>query len=192
MKKILAVVLISAAAPAFAGSVDLTGFYAGVTVGQGNANFTAPAAPAGLVVDNAKRTVAGAFGGYRYNPNLAVEVDVTGVGNTYTTVGATKYLSQQSVVALVALGSLPVSDSFSVFAKLGGALASSENNAVIGEQKVNRFAPTFGVGAEYKFTPNVGARLSYDVYGVTTAFPTTTVRQQSTAKVANFGLSYAF
>lgn len=191
MKKILAVVLLSATAPAFAGSVDAGNFYAGVTLGAGNASFTAPA---GFVVENPKnKPVYGVFGGYRYNKNLAVELAYTGASYIYTTpvVGGPRYLSKQMVFAMAAVGSMPVSDAFSVFGKLGVASASSETNA-LGEQNTRRFAPTFGAGVEYKFTPNVSGRFGVDVYGVTATLPTTLVRQNSTATVVNAGVSYSF
>ena len=192
MKKILAVVLLSAAsAPAFAGSVDMTNFYAGLTLGVGNANFTAPVA--GYLVENPKsKPVYGVFGGYRYNKNLAVEMAYTGASYIYTTpVAGVRTLSKQMVFALTAVGTMPVSDAFSVFGKLGVASASSETNA-LGEQNTRRFAPTFGAGVEYKFTPNISGRLSADVYGVTATLPTTLVKQNSNATVVNAGVSYSF
>ncbi len=193
MKKILAVVLLSAAtAPAFAGNVDLSGFYAGVTLGAGSANFTAPVA--GYLVENPKsKPVYGAFGGYRYNKNLAVEMAYTGASYIYTTsaVGGARYLSKQTVFAIAAVGTMPVSDAFSVFGKLGVASASSETNA-LGEQNTRRFAPTFGAGVEYKFTPNISGRLSADVYGVTATIPVALVKQNSNATVVNAGVAYSF
>lgn len=195
MKKILAVVLLSAAAtPAFAGSVDLSGFYAGATLGAGSANFTSPT-PATYTVENPKnKPVYGVFGGYHYNKNLAVELAYTGASYLYTTPAAgVRTLSKQIVFALTAVGTMPVSDAFSVFGKLGVASASSENNAA-GEQTTRRFAPTFGVGVEYKFTPKVSGRFGVDVYGVTATLPTTVpaVKQNSNATVMNAGVSYSF
>lgn len=193
MKKMLAVVLLSAAAtPAFAGSVDLSGFYAGATLGAGSANFTAPVS--GYTVENPKnKPVYGVFGGYRYNKNLAVELAYTGASYIYSTptAGGARYLSKQVVFAVAAVGTMPVSDSFSVFGKLGVASASSETNA-LGEQNTRRFAPTFGAGVEYKFTPNVSGRFGVDVYGVTATLPTTLVKQSSNATVMNAGVSYSF
>lgn len=193
MKKILAVVLLSAAsAPAFAGNVDMTNFYAGLTLGVGSANFTAPAAT--YLVENPKnKPVYGVFGGYRYNKNLAVELAYTGASYIYSTpvAGGARYLSKQMVFAVTAVGTMPVSDAFSVFGKLGVASASSETNA-LGEQNTRRFAPTFGAGVEYKFTPNISGRLSADVYGVTATLPTTLVKQNSNATVVNAGVSYSF
>lgn len=192
MKKILAAVLLSAAtAPAFAGSVDMTDFYAGLTLGAGSASFSAPA---GFTVENPKnKPVYGAFGGYRYNKNLAVEMAYTGASYIYTTPAATgvRTLSKQMVFAVTAVGTMPVSDAFSVFGKLGVASASSENNAA-GEQNTRRFAPTFGAGVEYKFTPKISGRFGVDVYGVAATIPTTLVKQNSTATVMNAGISYSF
>ena len=193
MKKTLAVVLLSAATPAFAGSVDMGGFYAGLTLGTGSASFSAPAG-SGLIVETPKsKPVYGAFGGYRYNKNLAVELAYGGAGYFYTTNPATgaKYLSKQIAFSVAAVGTYPVNHTFSVFGKLGVASTSAENNAVA-EQNTRRFAPTVGVGAEYKFTPNVSGRLGLDVYGVAATIPTTVIKQSSTATVVNAGVSYSF
>lgn len=191
MKKVLAVALLSAvAAPAFAGSVDLTGFYAGVSLGQGSASFTAPA---GLTVENpTNKPVYGVYGGYRYNQNLAAEVAYTGVSYLYTTTApGVRYLSKQVALSVAAVGTLPLNDSFSLLGKLGVASSGSENN-VAGEQNTRRTGVVYGVGAEYKFTPNVAARLTYDIYAVKATFPTTVIQQDSTAKVVNLGLTYSF
>ncbi|MFA6921103.1 MAG: outer membrane beta-barrel protein [Gallionella sp.] len=192
MKKILAVVLLSATAPVFAGSLDMSDFYAGLTLGTGSANFTAPAGNA-MVVENPKsKPVYGAFGGYRYNKNLAVELAYTGASYIYTTpVGCVRSLSKQIVFAVTAVGTMPVSDAFSIYGKLGVARASSENN-LAGEQTTSRVAPTFGAGVEYKFTPNIAGRFGVDVYGVTATIPTTLVKQNSNATVMNAGISYSF
>ncbi|HEX5338038.1 MAG TPA: outer membrane beta-barrel protein [Gallionella sp.] len=193
MKKTLAVALLFAAAPAFAGSVDMTGFYAGATLGTGSASFSAPAGSALIVEKANNKPVYGVFGGYHYNKNLAVELAYSGASYFYTTNPATgaKYLSKQIAFSVAAVGTYPVSDAFSVFGKLGVANTSSENNAVA-EQNTNRFAPTFGVGAEYKFTPNISGRLGVDVYSVAATIPTTLVKQNSTATVVNAGVSYSF
>lgn len=194
MKKILAVVLLSAAAPVFAGGLDKSDFYAGLTLGTGSANFTAPAGST-LVVENPKsKPVYGAFGGYRYNKNVAFELAYTGASYIYTTpVGGPRYLSKQIVLALTAVGTMPVSDAFSIYGKLGVARASSESNTV-GEQTTSRVAPTFGVGAEYKFTPNIAGRFGVDMYGVTATIPTAVpqVKQNSNATVMNAGIVYSF
>jgi OOP family OmpA-OmpF porin len=195
MKKIIATAVLSAfAAPAFAGSIDMTNFYAGVTLGVGNANFTAPAAST-VVIDNPKsKPVYGALLGYRYNKNLAVEVAYTGASyfNTTTALGA-KYLSKQIVFAVTAVGTYPVTDAFSVYGKLGVARASSENNAVA-EQNTTRIGATYGVGAEYKFTPNIAARFGVDRYAVTATIPTVVpaTQQNSNATTVNAGLIYSF
>lgn len=192
MKKSLAVALLSAfAAPAFAGSVDLTGFYAGVTLGSGKASFSAPAGTAVTVTEPSNKPVYGVFGGYRYNENLAAEVAYSGASYFNTTVGGVQYLSKQIALSVAAVGTYPINDSFSVYGKLGAAMASSENNAVA-EQTTRRFGPTAGIGAQYKFTPAIAMRLSVDAYQVAALIPTTGVKQNSTATTANVGLVYSF
>ena len=194
MKKIIAIAVLSTlTAPAFAGSIDMTGFYAGATLGVGNANFTAPVG-SGVLVDNPKsKPVYGVVGGYRYNKNLAVELAYTGASyfNTTTAAGV-KYLSKQIAFSVSAIGTYPINDAFSVFGKLGLARTSAENNAVA-EQNISRTGVVYGVGAEYKFTPNIAARLGVDRYAVTATIPTVLGSQQnSNATTINAGLIYSF
>lgn len=195
MKKTLAVALLSVfAAPAFAGSVDMTGFYAGVTLGTGSTNFTAPAGSTVIVENSKSKPVYGLVGGYRYSQNLAVEAAYTGVGYFYTTTAAgAKYLSKQIAFSVAAIGTYPINDAFSIYGKLGVASSSSENNAVA-EQNTRRTGPVFGVGAEYKFTPNIAARLGVDRYTVAATVPTVlpAVKQNSNSTVVNAGLIYSF
>lgn len=190
MKKSLVVALLSAfAAPSFAGTVDLTGFYAGANLGVGNASFSSPAGV--TVTQPSSKPLYGVFGGYRYNENLAAEVGYTGISYFNTNVGAVQYLSKQKALYVAAVGTYPINDAFSVFGKLGVASASSENNAVA-EQTTRRFGPTAGIGAQYKFTPAIAVRLTVDAYQVAALIPTTGVKQNSTATTANLGLVYSF
>lgn len=191
-KSLIAALLTAFAAPAFAEGTGLSGFYAGATLGSGSANFSSPA---GLTVDNTRsRAVYGLFGGYRFTPNLAAELDYTGASYIYTTTAAgVRYLSKQIVFAAVAVGSYPINDTFSLYGKLGLSSASSENTG-IAEQTTRRTGLTAGVGAEYKFTPKIAGRLGVDSYAVAATIPTAVpaVAQNSRANVVNAGLSYSF
>ena len=193
-KTLVAASLIALATPAFADSSMLDGFYVGATLGTGSANFSSPAG-SGLVVDNTRsRAVYGAFGGYRFSPNLAAEIDYTGASYIYTTTPAgARYLSKQIVVSAVAVGTYPINDTFSIYGKLGLSSASSESPTVA-EQTTRRTGLTAGVGAEYKFTPHIAGRLGLDSYAVGTTIPTAVpaVAQSSRATVINAGVSYSF
>ncbi len=118
----------------------------------------------------------------------------TGASYIYTTNAAgARYLSKQIVVSLAAVGTYPINDVFSLYGKLGISSSSSENTSVA-EQNTRRFGPTFGAGAEYKFTPKIAARLGVDSYAVAATIPTAVpvAKQNSTATVVNAGVSYSF
>ncbi|HET8705272.1 MAG TPA: outer membrane beta-barrel protein, partial [Pseudomonadales bacterium] len=102
-------------------------------------------------------------------------------------------LSKQIVFAAVAVGSYPITDTFSVYGKLGVSSASSENNG-LGEQTTRRTGLTGGIGAEYKFTPQIAGRLGLDSYAVAATIPTAVpaLTQNSRATVVNAGISYSF
>jgi len=75
MKKIAAVVLLSAvvAAPAFAAD---EGFYAGVTLGNGKPGVS----PSAAALSKKSEFIYGGLAGYQYNKNLAIEAQFTGLG----------------------------------------------------------------------------------------------------------------
>lgn len=174
MKKITAALLLSAvvATPAFAGDA---GWYIGVDAGsasQGNIGG------ANVTYTNNRNTVGGVQLGYQLDKNWGVELFFTGAGKQrVSTIAAptTTYADiKADVWGLDAVGTLPLSDAFSVYAKLG--IASSKTtvtpttafaaaSTLTGD---SRTAATYGVGLQYNATPAVGVRFAVDSYGLAT------------------------
>lgn len=117
------------------------------------------------------------YGGYNYNQNWGIEAGYNDLGNSFSikgTIGGTPYTitSIKSYnVYFAGTGTLPVSNEFSLFAKLG--LASNHTDggkATVGTTTANVGTEThtdllIGVGASYAFTKNWAARLEYENYG---------------------------
>jgi OOP family OmpA-OmpF porin len=148
MKKIAIVALLStlAAAPAMAAD---TGFYAGVNVGSATINSP------GL----SSTTAIGVLGGYDFNKNFAAEL-------AYTDFGSKSYPGfsvKSSAVSLSGVGSYPINEQFSVFAKLGVA---STSMSATGSPTTSKSDLTYGVGAQLNVNKQIGIRLGYDVYKV--------------------------
>jgi OOP family OmpA-OmpF porin len=149
MKKISIALLLSAfiAAPAVAAD---TGYYAGVNVGSAKIDFPGFETTTSIEV----------LGGYSFNEYFAAEV-------AYTNFGSKDYPPSYNVksdaLSLKAVGSFPINEQFSVFAKLG--IASTNINDTGYSQSKSDL--TYGIGGQFNVNKQVGIRLGYDVYKAT-------------------------
>jgi len=145
MKKIAIAVLLSAfvAAPAVAAD---TGFYAGVQLGSANKSV------GGVSETN---SAFGVFGGYSFNPNVAVELGYTDLGT------AASSIIKFTALEVSAVGTLPINDQISIFGKLGMANTTEKGLGLTG----TRTAPTYGLGGQFNVNPNIGIRLGWEHYG---------------------------
>lgn len=165
MKKIAAAVLLSAfvAAPAFAAD---NGFYAGVDLGRSSTG-----ALTGVNMTKSTDTVLGVLGGYQFTKNWGAEAFYTGAGK-WTGTGSISGAAASGKVdawGLVGVGTLPLSDAFSLYGKLGYANAKNSASAVLAGVTTNisstRGAATYGLGGIYNVNQSVGIRFGWDRYG---------------------------
>lgn len=168
MKKIAAAVLLSAvvAAPAFAAD---NGFYAGITVGQARVN-----APTNIVLSKSTDTIAGVLGGYQFNRYWGAELFYSGAGRFSGTNAAGTIIGsgKGDVWGLDAVGTLPLSDAFSLYGKLGIASTKTKASGYViatgGPSTLSgatRTTATYGLGVVFNATPAIGIRLGWDRYG---------------------------
>lgn len=169
---------------AFAGGNSDQGFYAGLDVGRGKPNV---AAPLGSTLSKKSSNVFGGLLGYKFNKNLAVEGQFTGVGKETTTTGGTV---KGDAFGVAAVGSLPMNDKFGVYGKLGYARTKTKTAAGFGATGASRSAPTYGVGVQYNVNPMLGVRLGVDRFGLATA--NAGVKTKSNADVTSFGVVFNF
>lgn len=165
MKKILVAALLSTVvtAPLAADS----GGYVGVTVGRSKTDNPYPTTR--TTKDN--ETVGGIFAGYQYDKNWGAEVFYANVGKldgTCASTACSTFTTKGDAVGINLVGTVPISDAFSLYAKIGVAstktdtqIASAVPSTFTGDR---RSAVTGGVGAQYNINKNVGIRAGWDGY----------------------------
>lgn len=189
MKKIIAVLLLSTAvaAPTFAAD---DGFYAGVTLGRSNTDNPY----IGTTTTKDTDTVAGILGGYQYTKNWGVEAFYTGAGKLTSTGGGSVGTSKADAWGLVGVGTLPLSDAFSLYGKLGYASTkTSASSAPAGLAGATRKAATYGLGGVYNATPAIGIRFGWDRYAAATLGGNVTgVKDNFNSNVYSLGAVFKF
>lgn len=154
MKKIAIAVLLSAVVATPAIAADM-GAYAGLRVGQAKTSVDNTT----LSTDNP--TGWGVFAGYTFNPNFAAEAEYLELGEIKAS-GVGGGSAKSNGFSISGVGSYPINDQFSLFAKLGYAMITSKMSGGGGDAKSN--AVTYGVGAQYNVSPVIGVRLGWDKY----------------------------
>ncbi len=112
--------------------------------------------------------------GYQFNPYFAMEAGYIDFGKAAYTASYTGGTATGTVKAggldVAALGILPLSHGFSVFGKLGVAVARVKSNlfasapasVATSETTSTAAAPLLGIGATYKVSDNVDLRSEFD------------------------------
>ena len=156
--KLLSTLLLSATlgAAAFGANAQDKGFYAGAGVGQ---SFVDEGA-----YDD-EDTAFSVFGGYQFNKYFALEGGYADFGKIESK-GAPDL--EADTAYLTAVGSLPITDKFSAYAKAGFHRwnLDSELPGVVGNDDDSGSDPTYGVGVQYRFTDHVALRGEYSRFEV--------------------------
>ena len=141
-KKWLVAVLGSAALILSAGAIaqqTVPGFYAGLDVGQAD-------------IGDEDDTAFKLYGGYQFHRNIAAEI------------GYSRLLDKGGVEAtaieVVAVGIFPVANQLSILGKLGFANIDVE----VGGFSDDSTELTYGLGVQYDFNRNLGARAQWQRY----------------------------
>jgi len=142
-------------------AVALSTFIAVPAVAAGNAYIGINAGTNQTAYDNVGSSIGyGVFGGYSFNEFVAAELSYVSLSDADIT-GSTSKLSG-SVVALAAVGSLPLGRDFSLTGKAGYASSSVSS----GGTSSSKADLTFGIGAQYNIGKKFGVRLNYDRFNV--------------------------
>lgn len=96
------------------------------------------------------------FGGYRAHRNFAVEFGYIDMGQTH--IAGTRV--NASAWELVGLGIAPLTESFSLYGKLGGYRGTSKGAGITHR----RNDLTYGFGGQYEVNRNLGVRLDWQRY----------------------------
>lgn len=103
-----------------------------------------------------KDTQWGLFAGYQFNQYLAAELAYHDLGTVSTPLGGIDGKTWE----IVGIGSYPLANQFSVYGKLGGYRGKFEG---AGSSNTNNDL-TYGLGLQYDFTRNIGARAEWQRY----------------------------
>jgi OOP family OmpA-OmpF porin len=145
-KKIAAATaLVIASSAAFAAQPNT--FYAGADVGRTK------------IDDVDHDTSVGAFVGYNFHQNFAVEAGFRRLADLDYRVAGVNANVRADQYALSVVGSLPVGESFSVYGRLGLNRLEAKGSAGGFSAKDSETKALYGVGVSYAFTPAVSARL---------------------------------
>jgi OOP family OmpA-OmpF porin len=123
-------------------------------------------------------------GGYRFTPNVGLEVNYGQSGKS-SDVGGTSY--KISATQLAVVGTYPVNTEFDVFGKLG----MSANKVTVSGGTCTNCSKTdvlIGVGGQYNINRQLGVRLQYESLGKVT----NTGSNDTSATTLSAGVVYAF
>ncbi|SHH39070.1 porin family protein [Massilia sp. CF038] len=103
-----------------------------------------------------KETSYGAFGGYQINQNFALE----GAYHRLASDSEFGYDIKLDQIAVSAVATIPLSNGFNVFGRLGYSHLSSKANYSDNESyKSSENKPLYGLGVGFAFTPSIMGRL---------------------------------
>ena len=143
-----------------------TGFYVGGALGQTSFDVDCT----GTTSCDDKDSSWKIFGGYQFNKHFALEFGYADLGETTASVSVPPFnvnlALEATVWDLVAVGSLPIADRFSIFGKIGLYRADTDINGTVpglgsASESDSNTDLTFGVGARYDFTRNLGVRFDW-------------------------------
>lgn len=152
----------------FAGASALAdvqpGFYAGVGVGKASVELD------GTDFD-ADDTAFKAFGGYRFNPNFAIELAFIDGGKPDERFGTSSVEVDVEGLNLSAVGRLPLNEVFSVFGKLGLASYDAKwkvrgGNTVVATASESDEDLSYGLGTAFNLGAAVELRAEYEAVDV--------------------------
>ena len=160
---------ISCGALAQAPGVRLTmdsGFYLGAGFGGSRSVDACGGGPC-----DPKDTTWSVFAGYQFNRNLAIETAYSDFGEVQTSAtlfGAPITATiRAKAVELVGVGLVPLTDSFSVYAKLGVFHSDADATtagAVVATSSDKSTGFTLGLGVQYEFQQRFAARFEWQRY----------------------------
>lgn len=194
----VALAVFAAQSPSIAQAQTAGGWYAGTSLGQSGQNLRTEnvAAP---VSGNQKTTDTGykVFGGYQFTPNWAAEIQYFNLGKyQYSDAAKNSAVIKTSGFSFAGVGTLPVSQNFSVLGKIGLSQQSFAANLLSGTSQQSRNASgtslLMGLGGEYEISKNVLIRAEYEYLGVPTLLSAGSQKVKLSNNLVSVGLRYRF
>lgn len=170
------------------------GPYIGGSIGRSHSKIdTAPiAAIGGTVLSKDEDEFGGkVFGGFQIMKYVGMEISYVDLGKFDISgrFGGTPFSANAKVtgIAVSAVGTLPLSSGFDLFAKVGGFFSKTKVNATVAAisatDKSNETDWTFGIGAKYNFNKNLALRVEAERYEL---------GGNDSANLYTFGIQYKF
>ena len=188
---------------------DTVGLYGGLNAGRSRATIDEERIRGNLVVngfavnsfeDDKRSTAFKAFGGYQFNKNFAVEGGVFSLGRfgyraTTMPTGTLEGQAKVRGLNLDLVGTLPITDSFSVFGRAGFTYAEAKDRfagtgaVVVADPSPSERAANWkaGIGLQYAFTPALSLRAELERYRINDA-----VGNKGDIDMASIGLVFRF
>lgn len=137
--------------------------YFGLNVGS--SDFSLPSGAGGFPNDN-KDTSYNIYGGSYFNNNLGLELGYTDFGSVSRGGGQT----DAEGINLSLVGRLPLSNSFNLLGKVGTTYGRTRISAApasgLATGSESNFGLSYGLGAEWMFTPALSAVLQWDEHNL--------------------------
>lgn len=202
------VTLVAITSPSAMADEAITGWYGGANVGQSRAKIDDARISSSLmgsgftssITDDDRATGYKVFGGYQFNKNFSLEggyFDLGKFGYKADTVPAGTLNGSSKVrgLNLDLVGTLPITDKFSAFARVGlnyadvrDSFSSTGAVRVLDPNPSKREANyKFGVGAQYAFTEALAMRVEAERYRINDA-----VGNRGDVDLISVGLVYRF
>jgi predicted porin len=106
-----------------------------------------------------RQTSYGAFIGYNFHQNFAIEAGYRRLGDYDVVVGSTKVGVTVDQTALSLVGTLPLSSGFNVYGRLGYNQLKAKGSVGNVSDTESTSGGLYGVGAGYAFSPTVSGRI---------------------------------
>jgi len=192
-----AVAALGLAAAAFAlpaaAQMSAGNLYLGASIGQSSAkDFCDGLSGSGVNCDD-KDTAWRLFGGYQFHPNIAVELGYSDLGKAKASGGGAEVSDEATAWDLTAVGSWPLANQFSIYGRFGFYHSEVTSKASLsgfgsGSEDKSTTDITFGIGARFDMTRNLGIRGEWQRYNdMKDAFDS-----KSNVDVFSIGVLYRF
>lgn len=173
------------------GSTMSTGLYAPgasyIGFNAGRSNFNSLGNGTGIYASNRRDTSYSLSGGSYLNDNLGVELAYSAFGRVSRAGGTT----DAEGISLSLIAKAPIAQQFNLLGRLGTTYGRSNVSSAVGSGvspgRASGFGLSYGIGAEYAFSPSLSAVVQYDEYNLKFANA-----GRSRINTTSLGLRYRF